>query len=253
MNLFIYDKTFEGFLTAVFEAYEFKQVPDKILGQENRQTFLFAEVHEVITDEEKAARVWTGLHKKLSDSACKILSVDFLSELPDVEMLLFRYIQKALASKSNYENNFGDADVMEVMQLFRKVSREAERVRMFVRFQKTVDDIYFASFDPKYNVLPLTISHFEDRFADQRWIIYDTHRKYGYYYDLESVTEIRLDDSKIHPVTGKLDESALDVNEKLFQELWKKYFENIAIAERRNPALHQKLLPKRFWKYLPEK
>jgi probable DNA metabolism protein len=42
-------------------------------------------------------------------------------------------------------------------------------------------------------------------------------------------------------------------DEKLFQALWKNYFEHIAIKERINPALHKRLLPKRFWKYLPEK
>jgi probable DNA metabolism protein len=253
MNLFVYDKTFEGFLTVVFDAYEKKLVPDKIMGYEQRQTFLFAEIHEVVTDETKAERVWAGLHKKISAEACKVLSVAYISELPDVEMLLFQYIEKALRNTVSIENNFGDPTVVEVLQLFKKVIREAEKVRMFVRFQKTADNIYFASFDPKYNVLALTIGHFEDRFADQRWIIYDTHRKFGYYYDLQTVVEVRFDHSKIDPITGKLDESVLDTDEKLFQELWKKYFDNIAIAERKNPALHQKLLPKRFWKYLPEK
>jgi probable DNA metabolism protein len=253
MHLFIYDKTFEGFLTAVFDSYEKKIVPDKILGREYRQTCLFAESQDVVTDEPKANRVWKGLHKRLSDEACKMLSVVYLSELPDIEMLLYRYIQKALESKSSIENNFGDPTVMEVLQIFRKVTRETERVRQFVRFQKTADNIYFAGFDPQYNVLALTIRHFEARFADQPWIIYDTRRKFGYYYDLTSVSEIHFGDSHIGPVTGKLDESVLASDEKLFQSLWKNYFEHIAIKERKNLALHKKLLPKRFWKYLPEK
>jgi probable DNA metabolism protein len=253
MNLFVYDKTFEGFLCAVFDSYEKKIVPDKIIGQEHQQTYLFAEKHEVITDQAKAERVWKGLHKKVSAEACQMLSIDYLSELPDIEMLLYRYIEKALKSKISIENNFGDPTVVEVLQLFRKVMKETERVRQFVRFEKTVDNIYFASFDPQYNVLALTIKHFEARFADQPWIIYDTRRKFGYYYDLNSVTEITFGDSQINPVTGKLDSSVLASDEKLFQSLWKNYFEHIAIKERKNLTLHKKLLPKRFWKYLPEK
>jgi probable DNA metabolism protein len=253
MHLFLYDKTFEGFLTAVFDSYEKKIVPDKIIAGDQHQTYLFAEVHEVITDEKKAERVWRGLHKKISAEACKMLSVAFLSELPDIELLLYRYIRKAMESKVSIENNFADPTVMEMLQLFKKVSQEAGRVRMFVRFQKTMDDIYFASFDPKYNILPLTIKHFEERFADQSWIIYDTKRKYGFYYDQQSVSEIRFENEKIHQVTGKLDPSVLATDEQLFQELWKSYFTHIAIKERANPLLHRKLLPKRFWKYLPEK
>ena len=253
MHLFVYDKTFEGFLTVVFDSYEKKIVPDKIVGREHLQTYLFSEKQEVVTDESKAERVWRGLHKKISDEACKMLSVVYLSELPDIEMLIYTYIQKALASKVSIENNFGDCTVLEIIQLFRKVTKETERVRQFVRFQKTGDNIYFASFDPQYNVIALTIGHFKDRFADQPWIIYDTQRKFGYYYDLKSVSEIRFDDSRIHPVTGKLDESVLASDEKLFQSLWKNYFEHIAIKERKNLTLHKKLLPKRYWKYLPEK
>jgi probable DNA metabolism protein len=253
MQLFVYDKTFEGLLTAIFEAYEMKINPDKILGHDEQQTYLFAETHTIVTDELKAERVWKGLHKKISELACKTLFVVYLSELPDIEIIIFHYVRKAMESKISIENNFGDADVMQISQLFKKVSREAERVRMFVRFQKTEDDIFYASFDPKYNVIPLAVKHFKKRFSDQKWIVYDSHRKYGYYYDLKDVTEVRFEDSKIHPVTGKLDESALAPDEKLFQNLWKLYFKEIEIKERHNPKLHRQLMPKRFWKYLPEK
>jgi probable DNA metabolism protein len=230
-----------------------KIVPDKILGSEDQQTFLFAESHTIITDETKADRVWKGLHKKISDQACKTLFVVYLSELPYIEITIFNYVRKAMESKISIENNFGDTHVMQVSQLFKKVAREAERVRMFVRFQKTEDNIYFAGFDPKYNVIPLAIRHFKKRFSDQQWIVYDIHRKYGFYYDLKDVTEIRFDDSKIHPVTGKIDDSVLSEDEKLFQKLWKIYFKEIEIKERHNPKLHRQLMPKRFWKYLPEK
>jgi probable DNA metabolism protein len=253
MQLFVYDKTFEGLLTAVFDSYELKIVPEKIIGQADQQTYLFADVHTVITDEAKGDRVWKGLHKKISDDACQMLFVVYLSELPDVEITIYQYIRKAMESKVSIENNFGDATVMEVLQLFKKVSREAERVRMFIRFQKTADDIYFAGFDPQYNVIPLAIKHLKKRFSDQKWILYDTRRKYGFYYDLKEVTEVRFDESKIHPVTGKIDDSVLSGDEKMFQNLWKLYFKEIEIKERHNPKLHRQLMPKRFWKYLTEK
>lgn len=253
MNILTYDKTFEGFLSAVFDCYDKKLTPISFAGATGFQTVLFGSEHSVISDSHKADRVWKGLHKKLSDAGCKMIAIVFLSELPDIEMLLFRFIQKALLSSISIETNFGDPCVLEIHQLFKKVTRETERVRMFVRFQKTIDNIYFASFDPQYNVLPLTVHHFKTRFADQSWIVYDTNRKYGFYHDLNSVTEIRFNDSKIHPVTGVLDQSAFTEDEKLFQKLWKTYFKEMEIKERHNPTLHKRLLPKRFWKYLTEK
>ena len=46
----------------------------------------------------------------------------------------------------------------------------------FVRFQCTKDQLYYAIIQPDYNVLPLISKHFEKRYADQRWLIYDIRR-----------------------------------------------------------------------------
>ena len=77
-------------------------------------------------------------------------------------------------------------------------------------------------------------------------------RKYGYYYDLNTVVEITLDNDE-HLLGGKLDEKLMAEDEKLFQELWKGYFKSMTIKERINPKLHRQHMPKRFWKYLTEK
>jgi probable DNA metabolism protein len=95
--------------------------------------------------------------------------------------------------------------------------------------------------------------HFEKRFADQKWIIYDTRRNYGFYYNLKGTTEVTFTESLADPVSGKIDTSIMDKDEQLFQELWKGYFNSMCIKERLNPKLHRQLLPKRFWKYLTEK
>lgn len=65
--------------------------------------------------------------------------------------------------------------------------------------------------EPLYNVYPLTIHHFRDRFADQPWIIYDARRHYGYYYDLKEVSEITFQDSRAAFLRhGKLEDELLD-------------------------------------------
>ncbi len=252
MHCYLYDKTFEGLLTLVFDAYDTKNFPDKICGEEEPSLFP-GNVWTVLTDETKARRVWNGLHKKLSKQACNMLSVVFLSELPGIEMLLFRYMQKAFAGAKSIETNFSDTDVLQATNIYRKVSREAERMRMFVRFQKTADGIFFAPIEPMYNVLPLVVDFFEDRFADQPWIIYDVKRRYGLYYDLHKTKEITFDKLDFNFETGKLNDAQAAEDEQLFQQLWKNYFKAISIKERANPKLHRQHLPKRFWKYLPEK
>ena len=252
MNYYIYDKTFEGFLSLVFDAYNRKLFPDIISDKEEPSLFDI-NLYTIITDEIKAKRVWKGLHKKLSKSACEMLSIVYLSELPNIEMLLFRYIQKAFAANKSIEMNFGDSDVLQTSKIYKQVTREAERMRMFVRFQKTADGIFFAPIEPLYNVLPLVIDFFEDRFADQQWIVYDIKRRYGFYYDLNKTVEITFDNLDFNFETGKLNPEQAAEDELLFQQLWKNYFKAISIKERTNLKLQRQHLPVRFWKFLPEK
>jgi probable DNA metabolism protein len=252
MHLYRYDNTFEGFLTLVFDAYARKAFPDKIVREGDRLLF-DDEACVVVTDSVRAQRVWTGLRKVLSPAACSMLSVVFLSELPEVEMLLFRYIRRVFADARSPELDFGDPDVLETSKIYKKVTREAERIRMFVRFQKTADGIFFAPTAPLYNVLPLVADFFTDRFSDQPWMVYDVRRNYGLYYDLQETKELVFDKLDFDFSTGKLHDRQAAEDEKYFQHLWKNYFKSISIAARANPRLHRQLLPKRFWKFLPEK
>ena len=76
-----------------------------------------------------------------------------------------------------------------------------------------------------------------------------------YYYDLKEIREVTFgeDSREGHLVTGMLDESLMDKDEKLFQRLWKTYFKAICIKERLNPRKHKQDMPVRYWKYLTEK
>lgn len=123
----------------------------------------------------------------------------------------------------------------------------------FIRFQKAEDSTFFGAMEPLYNVLPLVVGHFKDRFADQKWLIYDLKRAYGCYYDLQEVREVRFDRMEEHLLSGILNDKLMAEDEKLFQNLWKAYFKAIAIKERINPRLHKQHMPVRFWKYLTEK
>jgi len=252
MLVFFYDKTFEGLLTAVFDAYSRKTFPDKLIAEGGIAPLFMEDSYTVITQEDRATRVWGALEKKMSKQACNMLTHAWFSESEGSDELLFRYIRKTIDSKLPIETNFADKDVLEVHQLARKVSHEGHYLRMFVRFQKAADDIFFAPVSPIFNALPLAIEHFTDRFSDQKWVIYDVKRHYGFYYDLHTVVEMTLDNDD-HLLSGKLDESLMAEDEKLFQELWKGYFKAMTIKERINPKLHRQNMPRRFWKYLTEK
>lgn len=255
MNIFLYDATFGGLLTAVFEAYSRRTFPDVLLPEEEPLPLFYDEVFTVLTDEEKSGRVWRGLQKKLSSTALACLAQCWLAEEPETPMLLFRYIRKVIDAPRSIETNFADPDVLAFSRMWKRVDWERLRLIQFIRFQKAADGTFFAAVEPEKNAIPLVIGHFKDRFADQRWLIYDIKRAYGYYYDLKEVREVTFeeDNRAEHLVTGMMDESLMDKDEKLFQSLWKAYFKSICIKERLNPQKHRQDMPVRYWKYLTEK
>ena len=252
MNIVIYDGSFEGLMTAVFEIYEYKIAQPNIVNSNTETGSLFGRIHEVQTNKDKTARVFKKLKDKLTPNAFSNLYKTFLSETKEIENLLYRYIAYILSSKASVENDYSNADVLALQQLSRKVHREKHRMEAFVRFQLTQDQLYFCIIQPDYNVLPLISKHFEKRYADQRWLIYDSRRKYGLYYDLETVEEVSM--SFENDINNKAAlKSICDDKEELYQKLWCIYFGSINIAARKNMKLHIQHMPKRYWRYLTEK
>ena len=252
MIIFRYDKTFEGLLTAVFDAYNRKTFPDRLLFENDVEPLFTDECHCVISSEEKSVRVWKSLQRKMPKKAANMLMYVWLSELEGIDELLFRYICKTFDHEQTIAYNFGDADVLEIEKIARKVGHEALYIKQFIRFQKAADGIFFAPVRPIYNALPLTIKHFTDRFADQQWVIYDLRRNYGYYYDQHDTREITFT-GEDNTLREKLDQSLMAADEKLFQELWQGYFKALTIKERINPRLQRQHMPVRFWRYMTEK
>ena len=255
MIIFVFDNTFEGLLTSVFEAYSRRVFPDALFPEGEPLPLFHDEVFTVITEEEKAKRVWRGLLKKLSSGALSCLAQCWLAEEAETPMLLFRYIRKAIDAPRSIETNFADPDVLEFSRMWKRVDWERLRMLQFIRFQKAADGTFFAAVEPEKNALPLAIDHFKDRFADQPWLIYDIKRAYGFYYDLKEVRQVTFEEGSRegHLVTGMLDESLMDKDEKLFQQLWKTYFKAICIKERLNPRKHKQDMPVRYWKHMTEK
>ena len=89
MIIFVYDKTFEGLLTAVFDAYSRRTFPDLLVTEGEPFPLFYDEAIRIYTDDRKAERVWKGLEKKISKSSLSGLTVTWLSELPEVDLLLF--------------------------------------------------------------------------------------------------------------------------------------------------------------------
>ena len=255
MIIYSFDGTMDGLLTAVFEAFSLHEEPEQLLKEGDALPLFCDYNYQVTTDEEKAKRVWTGLEKRLSREALKLISVSWLSELQELNTPLFLYICKVFR-QGDISRNFADPDVLTVTNIARRVLHEQLRMKQFIRFQKAKDGTYLAVVSPDHNVLPLITDHFSDRFNDQPWLIYDARRHYGFHYDGQQVIRITFEDEGAVPfdlTNGKLQTDVLSSDDQLLQDLWRTYFKAICIKERMNPRKQLKDMPRRYWKYMTEK
>ena len=250
MYIFHYDKSFDGFLSAVFDAYTLKIFPERLLAEGETAPLQAVGSHCVKRGAEKSLRVYNGLRARLSRRALGALTLVWLSEEPGSDELMFRYIRKVFDGPSFMETDSADPDIAAVWQTANKVACEAHLLRGMARFRKTAQGVYFSAIGPKYNCLTLLAPHFTDRFAGQQWLLYDMKRGCGIFFDGKNCREAFLPEEE--RAGGKLRDALPAEDEKLFQALWQGYFKALSIKERVNPQLQRRCMPRRFWPYLTE-
>lgn len=245
----MYDGSFEGMLSAIFECFSNKCEPADIVSAHTYQASLLERVREIKTDAVKAERVLKGVDARSANKGAALVYKLFLSELPGIELHTYRFIHLLIKHNNpDILENFANEQVLYTAQVIKMIAREVHRMHAFVRFQKASTGVYFAVITPDFNVLPLLGEHFMRRFADQPWVIFDTQRGYGLHYDLTDVDFI----DQLAPVVADI-ASATDDQEDNYQQLWKQYFLSVNISARKNTKLHLRHLPRRYWKYLTEK
>jgi probable DNA metabolism protein len=251
MALFVYEGSFTGLLTSIFHSFATKCRPTDIVKQARYQASLLDEVVLIEADEDKAERVLRGIDARSNNKGSKLIYKMYLSELPGIELSIYQLVC-LLVAKNNpgILDNYANEVVRYSHQVVKMIHREVHRMHALVRFSQLPDGYYQALIQPDFDVLPLIGDHFLRRYADQPWMIIDTARRYGLVYDLSKIdyidTAILIENS----ASAAASESS---HEALYQQLWKQYFHSVNIPERKNPKLHLRHLPKRYWKYLVEK
>jgi len=251
MTTLLYDGSFDGLFTAIFEVFEYRYKDVEIVSRERfYQENIFAEIHEVITQTEKAERVLNKLEQNIGKSGIHELLKVYLSEDIELEQLILSAVKQSIQHPDkNILQNYADSEILKISKIGKSVSRERHRMTAFVRFEKMQDEVFSAKIDPDFNVLPLIRKHFKDRYQDQKWMIYDLKRNYGILFDLENC-DFFYPDEKLD--LNKYQQKFHD-EETQYQTLWQRYFTKTNIVERKNLKLHIQHVPRRYWKYLTEK
>ncbi len=242
--IYIYDGTWDCFLTAVHHYYYDKQDVSNIESSLCYIPNLIDEYRTITTDIMKAKAVEEAILRKISADSLDNLQRCFFSELEGREMWILKYIRLGFKIGMRIDSMLGDKTVLDVLVPARKVGMECHRMLGLLRFELLEGGIYYAKIQPDHNIISFISPHFKNRFADQNWIIHDTKRKIASLYNTKKMLLSYMDLSNI---------PELHSDELKFQALWQNYYKHIAIKNKINPKLQKNFMPKRYWKNLTEK
>lgn len=236
-----YDGSFDGLLCCVFESYDRREIPADIRSEDALQPTLFP-ARFIPTDPEKAERVAVSIPKKMSAAGMELISTGFLFCGEGKEMAILRFLRLGFRYGASVLDMMGNADVCRLQHIVRAVRNEAHLSLEFLRFSEYNGGLV-AIIDPKHLVLPLMQSHFCSRFPEERFIIFDKTHGMALLYQPYEAEIIAVDELDLPQKTEA---------ELSFEQLWKQYYDSIAIQERINPRCRMTHMPKHFWPRMTE-
>ena len=238
---YLYDGSFAGFLSCVYESYAEKEIPAAIRSEDTEEEISLFASHTVPTDRERAGRVYRKL-RAVSPYGANLVCKGFLTCLPDREIFLYRLIRKLLQEGPGFLSNLSDETLYPVAVAVRRLNTEAHLLKGFLRFSD-LGGVLAGEIEPKNRVLPLLRVHFCARYREEAFFIYDRTHKEALFY-AGGRAELRpLDEFQMAPPDG---------TEAAYRTLWKRFYDTIAIRERENPRGRMTRMPKRYWGVMTE-
>ena len=258
MRDYLYDGTFEGLLTCIYHHY----YTDKAAGiypQGEYQPSLLHGSMEVETESDKADRVYEAIQNKISDYSLRLIYRAFLSGTAGKENVILNYVLLGFRIGPSIGSLHARPEVNALEDLVRKVGNERERMLQFVRFEvmeagtgaegaAATQQILYAKIEPEHDVLALIAHHFSERFSHDPLIIHDIGRSKAVVAFERNWYVTDFDGTHLPDGTAML----MSEDERSYQNLWRTYFDHIAIKERTNPRCQKNFMPVRYWKHLTE-
>ena len=239
--IYHYDGSFDGFLCCVFASYTWKEIPLAICPPENGQQSLL-DSREILTEADKAERVLWSIPEKIGGEALDFLRRVFCTCLENKErdMLLFLRMGYHLGPK--VLDCLKDPLLHRMIRAVRHLENESHLLKGFLRFSE-VQNVLVAKIGPKNYVLPLLSEHFQERYPEEHFLIYDETHKMALVYRPHKASFAYMD---------RLDLPPADADELHCRELWQVFYDAVEITARHNPKCRRTMMPKRYWPYMTE-
>jgi probable DNA metabolism protein len=210
-KILVYDGSFEGLMCCIFTLYEQKIPVFRLARAGEPLGELFAQTIQVKSNKAQAQRVWSGIKRKSSNISLERIELAYLSEIRGEDHTIIRYVQYLIDSKKNIEDNLSHPVVQRLNDVVKMLHREKQVVKGKIRFQTLVNDIKYNIIEPNYNILPLLKEYLLQKYAKQKWIVYDIRRNKGLFYNLQEIKDIQLDLPSKNPEENMFQEEELVV------------------------------------------
>ena len=129
-----------------------------------------------------------------------------------------------------------------VLRAERHLLGEAHLLKGFVRFSD-YDGALAAVITPKNFILPFISDHFCSRYRDEDFMIFDRAHGAALMWKDKRKSLVSVDKVTLPPPSGV---------ELKYRELWRQFYDTVAIESRLNPRCRMSHLPKRFWADMTE-
>lgn len=241
MITLLYDGSFDGFLCGVSSAVKLGTMDIQLQCHESGQLALDEQCIEITTSETLSRKTYERMKKRWGNRFLEDCYTAFL--YPNSETLLVHYVQLMIHTDSPPFQLLSHPKLMDLEKRITSVRREIHRFKGFIRFRELGDNLYYADYEPTYDITPLLLPHFVRRFPGQRMILHDCCRSYAGLYDTKQTiyTPMKVSDIPADPTC-----------ETAYQQLWQEYIHHLSIEERQNKNLQRNLMPKKYWRYLTE-
>lgn len=244
MIYYVFDGSFEGLLTSIYEAYYNYKKPEEIVPKWQFKPTLITEPLYIKTDIEKSSKVYMAIKNKISKQALELIYHVYLSEIEGCCNLIYNYIKLGFKLGRQVDLHLHEDSILNIHTINKKVINECHRILGFVRF-KSIENMYYSPIEPDHNILALIAPHFSSRLPNENWIIHDLKRSLAVFHNK---TEWIITPFTMENIDGLM----VREESELYESLWKDFYKTIAIADRINPRYQKRNMPLRYWKHLTE-
>ena len=237
-KVYLYDGKYSSLIVLIIELLKNRIIPLNIKAENNYEINLLDETVYLKIDQKNMM-----YFNKLSKNIIRDIYYVFLSDQKNKELLIYEFLKNAFKYREKVFEYRNIEAVNEVIKVAKYVGSEAHKYKGFLRFKHVQNKFYYAEIEPNNNIISILAYHFKTRLSTEPWIIHDLKRQIYAFYDMK----------KVFYLTEEIDLNlGVDEEEIYMNDLWKTFFNKIAIKERKNLKCQMNFMPKRYWNHMLE-